>query len=89
MIQKVYQRIPLTVLFWIVEFDSFTLTDELFTKGLQRLKTCISFNSKLFGKLVSLTQIIFDDNRQVMSVAFLLQISIFLNSKFDNFSFTL
>ena len=37
---------------------------------MRRLETCLSVNSKLCGRLVSLTQIIFDDNVRVTSVAF-------------------
>ena len=34
-------------------FEKFTLADEPFEKALQNLKTCVSVNNSLFGKLVS------------------------------------
>ena len=54
---------------WV--YANYTLADELFSKDLQRIETCLSVNSKLWGKLVSLVPIMFDNNLRVMSVAFL------------------
>ena len=53
-------------------FDNFILTDELFPKALQSLKTCILVSNNLCGKLYSLLElpITFDKKFKVVSVAF-------------------
>ena len=42
----------LTILFWIVDFGTFILTDKLFAKNLRNLDSCGSVNNNLCGKLL-------------------------------------
>ena len=52
-------------------FDNFILADELFAKSLQGLKTCVSVNDNLCGKLVSSLEspITFDERFQITSIS--------------------
>ena len=45
---------------WV--FVNLISSDKLFAKDLQRFKTSLSVNDNLWGKLVSLSPIMFDDN---------------------------
>ena len=54
-------------------FDKLIPADEWLAKDLQRLATCQTVNNYLWGKLVSLSPITFDDNLNTTSVSFLLQ----------------
>ena len=54
MIQEGYQKMHMIVLFLQFAFDNFILAEEL-AKVLQILETCLSANSNLDEKIVSLT----------------------------------
>ena len=53
---------------WV--FDNLISVEEWFAKALRRLAACLLVNKDLWGKLVSLSPIIFDDNLKTTSVSF-------------------
>ena len=53
-----------------LRFDNLIFTDELFAEALHILSTCLSVNNKWSRKLVSLLQIMFNDNLKVKSVVY-------------------
>ena len=57
-------------------FEHFMLTEDLFAKALQKPMICLSVNKNLWGKLVSSSPKIFDDNPRVTSLYFLSFVSI-------------
>ena len=56
MVIKVYLKIPLIVLFYVIVFDNFILVEELFAKALRSFEICVLVNSNLYGKLCSLLE---------------------------------
>ena len=61
--QVIYQEKPLIIIIldnWV--FDSLISADKWFAKSLQRFATCLLVNNNLWGKWVSLSLILFDDN---------------------------
>ena len=52
---------------WV--FDNLISADEWFAKDLRRFATCLLVNNNLWGKLFSLSPIIFDDNLNTTSVS--------------------
>ena len=53
---------------WV--FDNLISVDDLSAKALRRFATCLLVNNNLWGKLVSSSPIIFDDNLKTTSVLF-------------------
>ena len=71
MVQGIYQGIPLTALFWIVE--SLIILHPLMNysqKALQRPMTCLLVNNRLCRKLLLSASIMSDDNLRIMLVEF-------------------
>ena len=65
---------------WV--FDYLISVDEWFA-------TCLLVNNSLWGKLVSLSPIIFDDNLKTTSVSFFIADLNLLSCEFDSFTFKL
>ena len=57
---------------WV--FDNLISVDKWFAKALQRFATCLLVNSNLWGKCVSLSPIIFDDNLKTTSISFFIAV---------------
>ena len=76
MVREVYQE--MVVLFLIFEFLKFILVDKLFAKALQRFATCLLVSNNVCEKSTSSLElpVIFDNNRSVVPVSFLLLILI-------------
>ena len=77
---------------WII-FDNWVFhnlisADELFAKDLQRLDTCLSVNN-LWGKLVSLSPTMFDDNLTTTSDSFFIADFNSLSCECDSLTFKL
>ena len=70
-------------------FDNLISADEWLEKDLRRLKICLPANNILWGKLVSLLPIMFDDNLNTTSVSFFIAEFNFLSFEFDSFTFKL
>ena len=70
-------------------FDHLISVDELFGKTLQRFDTCLLVNNNLWGKSVSLSPIIFDDNLKTTSFSFFIADLNLLSCGFDSFTFKL
>ena len=56
---------------WV--FDNFISVDKWFEKAVRRFATCLLVNNNLWGQLVSLSPITFDDNLKILQFYFLLQ----------------
>ena len=63
--------------------------DELFAKDLRRLETCLSVNNNSWGKLVSLSPIMSDDNLNTTSDSFFIADFNLLTCESDSFTFKL
>ena len=72
---------------WV--FDKLISVDKWFAKTLRRFATCILVNNNLWGNLVSLSPIIFDDNVKTTLVSFFIAYFYLLSSEFDSFTFNL
>ena len=72
---------------WV--FDNLILADEVFAETFWRFKTCLLVNNNLWGKLVSLSPIIFDDNFKTTSFSLFIADLNLLSCEFDNFTFKL
>ena len=59
--------------------------DELFAKALRRCETYLLVNNNLWGKVVSLSPIMFDDNLKSTSVSFFTADLNLLSCEFDSF----
>ena len=70
---------------WV--FENLISTDKLFANDLQRFETCLLLNNNLWGKLFSLSPILFDDNLNTTSVSFFIDDLNLLSCEFDNFTF--
>ena len=72
-------------------FDNFILADQLFTKALLKLETCLAVNNGSFGKLVLSLEprTIFDDRFRADSVVFFIPDFNLLSSEVDSFPFKL
>ena len=57
---------------WV--FDNLISVNELFAKALRIFTTCLLVSNNSWGKIVSLSPIIFDDNLKLIQFHFLLQI---------------
>ena len=81
-------RNPNCIIFdnWV--FDNLISADELFAKDLQRLDTCLSVNN-LWGKLVSLSPTMFDDNLTTTSDSFFIADFNSLSCECDSLTFKL
>ena len=69
--------------------DNFISVDKWFEKALRKFETCLLVNNNLWGKLVSLSPIIFDDNLKTTSVSFFIADFSLLSCEFDSFKFNL
>ena len=67
---------------WV--FDNLISADELFAKDLRRFETCVLVNNNVWGKLVSLSPIIFDDNLKTTSVSLFIAEFNLLSYEFDS-----
>ena len=79
-----------TILYsWVL--DVFTLADEIFTKVLRTIETCLSVNNNFYGKLVSSLKspITFDESFKNTSVQFFIPHFNLLRCELDNFTFKL
>ena len=72
---------------WV--FDNLISIDELFAKALWIFETCLFVNNNLWGKLISLSPIMFDNNLNTTSVSFFIADFNLLSCEFDNFTFKL
>ena len=72
---------------WV--FDNLISKDELFAKDLRRFETCLSVNNNLWGKSVSLSPIMFDDNLNTTSDLLFVSDFNLLSCEFDSFTFRL
>ena len=72
---------------WV--FDNLISADELFAKDLQRLDTYLSVNNNLWGKLVSLSPTMFDDNLTTTSDSFFIADFNLLSCECDSLTFKL
>ena len=72
---------------WV--FDNLISSDELFAKYLRRFKTSLSVNNILWGKLVSLSPIMFHDNLNATFDSFVTAGFNLLSYEFDSFTFKL
>ena len=73
MVQKVYLKIVLIVLFYELQFfDNFILAKEPFAKAIRSFETCVLVNSNLWGKLFSALKspTTFDETFKVTSASF-------------------
>ena len=88
----VCQEILLIVSFSIIEFLiiwNLISADKWFAKALRRFENCLLVNNNVWGKLVSLSPIIFDDNLKTTPVSFFIADLNLLSCEFDNFIFKL
>ena len=72
---------------WV--FDNLISADEWFAKALRRFATCLLVNNNIWGKSVSLSPIIFDDNLNTTSVSSFIADFNLLSFEFDSFTFKL
>ena len=72
---------------WV--FDNLISVDKWFEKALWRFETCLLVNNNLWGKLVSLSPTIFDDNLKTTSFSFFIADLNLLSCEFDSFIFKL
>ena len=72
---------------WV--FDNLISVDKWLTKALRRFATCLLVYNSLWGKFVSLSPIIFDDNLKTISVLFFIADFNLLSCEFDIFTFKL
>ena len=70
-------------------FDNLILVDESLAKALQRFETCLSVSNNLWGKLVLLSPIMFDDNLKTTLVSFFIEDFNLLSCEFDSLTFKL
>ena len=72
---------------WV--FDNLISVHKLFAKALQRFATYLLVNNNLWGKLVSSSPIIFDDNLKATSDSFFIADFNLLSCEFDSFTLEL
>ena len=72
---------------WV--FDNLISADKWFAKALWRFEACLLVNNNLWGKLVSLSPIIFNYNLKTTSLSFFIADLNLLSCEFDNFTFKL
>ena len=72
---------------WV--FDNSISVDDLPPIALRRFATCLLVNNYLWGRLVSSSPIIFDDNLKTTSVSFFIADFNLLSCEFDSFTFKL
>ena len=70
-------------------FDNLISVDDLSTKVLRRFETCLLVNNNLWGKLISSSPTMFDDNLRNTSVLVFYADFNLLSCEFDSFSFKL
>ena len=70
---------------WV--FENLISADKLFAKYSRRLETCLSVNNNLWGKLVSLSPIMFDDSLNTNSNSFFIADFNLLSCEFDSSTF--
>ena len=70
-------------------FDDLISVDDLLAKAFQRFLTCILVNNNLWGKLVSPSPSIFNDNLKTSPVLFFMADFNLLSWEFDSFPFKL
>ena len=72
---------------WVL--DNLISVDDLSAKALPRFPTCLLVNKNLWGKLVSSSSKISDDNRKTTSDSFFIADFNLLSCEFDSFRFKL
>ena len=70
---------------WV--FNYFILTDEPFEKSLEGLKTCVSVDNNLFGKLILSLESAIDGRFKVTLTTFFISDFNLLSWELDNFTF--
>ena len=68
---------------WV--FKNLISIDKLFAKALRIFTTCLLANNNLWGKLVSFSPIMFDDNLDTTSVSFFITDLNLLSCEFDSY----
>ena len=72
---------------WV--FDNLISTDKWSAKALQKFENCLLNNNNLWGKLVWLSPIIFNDNPKATSFLFFITDLNLLSRQFDSFTLKL
>ena len=72
---------------WV--FDNLISVDDFLAKVLQRFTTCLLVDNNLWGKLISLSPIIFDDNLKTIPVSSFIPDFDLLSCESDSFIFKL
>ena len=72
---------------WV--FDHLMSVEKWFAKALRRFAACLLVNKNLWGKLVSLSPIIFDDNLKTTSVSSFIAEFNLISCEFNSFTFKL
>ena len=87
LVLKFFLKILLIILFYGINFNSFILADELYSKALRSLQTCLLVNITLCVKLYSSLKlpITFDEIFRVHSVPFFILDLNLLSCELDDF----